>query len=78
MPRRFVDLSIAIQNDYVADPPGLEPKIVYTDHKESAPIVAKRYGIQPEELVYGEGFGVERLTLTTHNGTHIDAPWHYA
>jgi kynurenine formamidase len=25
----------------------------------------------------GQGWAVERLQITTHNGTHLDAPWHY-
>jgi kynurenine formamidase len=26
----------------------------------------------------GEAWGTERLAMTAHNGTHMDAPWHYA
>jgi kynurenine formamidase len=26
----------------------------------------------------GEGPAVERVTISTHNGTHLDAPWHFA
>lgn len=25
----------------------------------------------------GEGWAVEKIELWTHNGTHMDAPWHY-
>ena len=25
----------------------------------------------------GKGWAVETVTLSTHNGTHLDAPWHY-
>ena len=25
----------------------------------------------------GQGWAVERVQLSTHNGTHLDAPWHY-
>ena len=25
----------------------------------------------------GQGWAIERVQLTTHNGTHLDAPWHY-
>lgn len=75
---RFVDLSIPIQNDLVADPPGMEPRIDYTDHKQSAPALAARFpGLRPEELIDGEGWAAETVSLSTHNGTHVDAPWHY-
>ena len=26
----------------------------------------------------GEGWALENIKLNTHNGTHLDAPWHYA
>ena len=31
-----------------------------------------------EDLPDGEGWAIERINLSTHNGTHLDAPWHYA
>ena len=34
-------------------------------------------GLKPEQLPGGEGAAMERITFTTHNGTHLDAPWHY-
>jgi kynurenine formamidase len=79
MPRRFIDLSVPIENDVKSDPPGLEPSIEYRGHKETAPIVARRYDqLAPEELVDGEGYAIEFLKVNTHNGTHVDAPWHFA
>ena len=79
MPRRMIDLSVAIENDIKSDPPGLEVSIKYVTHKETAPLVAARYeGLKPEELIDGEGYAIEFLQINTHNGTHVDAPWHYA
>jgi kynurenine formamidase len=34
-------------------------------------------GLKPEDLPEGKGWAVEDVKLTTHNGTHLDAPWHY-
>lgn len=35
-------------------------------------------GIDPaKDLPGGLGWAVEILTLATHSGTHLDAPWHY-
>ena len=79
MARRFIDLSVPIENDVRSDPPGLEPSIEYRGHKETAALVAKRYAdLKPEELIDGEGYAIEFLKVNTHNGTHVDAPWHFA
>ena len=34
-------------------------------------------GLTKEQLPDGQGWAIERVQLTTHNGTHLDAPWHY-
>jgi kynurenine formamidase len=35
-------------------------------------------GITSDDLPGGPGWAVEFLTLTTHSGTHLDAPYHYS
>lgn len=78
MPRRFIDLSIAIEVGVPSDPPGMEPEIEYTRHKESVPQLAYFFrGLSADDLPDGEGWATERITLSTHNGTHMDAPWHF-
>ncbi|MEN9775118.1 MAG: hypothetical protein RL322_2188 [Pseudomonadota bacterium] len=79
MAKRFIDLSIPIENDILSDPPHLAPKVEYQAHKETAALVAKRYeGLAPEGLVDGEGYAIEFVNMNSHNGTHVDAPWHFA
>jgi len=78
MPRRLVDLSIFLENDVASDPPGLEPKIDYFTHENTYEQIAPFFpGLQKQDLPDGEGWAVERVTLSTHNGTHLDAPYHF-
>jgi kynurenine formamidase len=78
MARRFVDLSIYLENDVVSDPEVFRPKIEYIDHKMSVPELAGFFpGLQPSDLPDGEAWAIERIELITHNGTHLDAPYHF-
>lgn len=71
---RIVDLSLEIKEG----PSVLGAKIKYLDHKESVPeMLASWPGIKPEDLPDGLGWAAETLTLSTHAGTHMDAPYHY-
>ncbi|GGF30479.1 cyclase family protein [Subtercola lobariae] len=75
---RFIDISIPIQNDVPADPPVQKLNIEYSAHEETAAQIASMFpGLNPEDLPGGLGWAVEKITLSTHNGTHVDAPWHY-
>ena len=78
MPRRLIDISVPLENDVAADPPPLKPKIKYRAHAETAAEVCLFFpGLKPSDLPDGEGWAVETLEVSTHNGTHVDAPWHY-
>jgi len=79
MGKRLIDLSIDIENDLPSDPPMMIPKITYVDHAMGAPSMAEFFpGIDPaKDLPGGLGWAVEFVTLSTHSGTHLDAPWHY-
>ena len=78
MGRRLIDISVPLQNDIPADPPGIGPKIEYIDHQSSLPQILPLFpGLKKEDMPEGQGWAVERVALTTHNGTHLDAPWHY-
>lgn len=55
----------------------ISPAINYTDHAAGAQIMSCVFGCSREELPCGEGWAEETLTLSSHLGTHVDAPWHY-
>ncbi len=78
MPRKMIDISIPLQNTIYADPPGGHPTIEYINHQQSLEGMLRFFpGLKASDLPDGQGWAVERVTLSTHNGTHIDAPWHY-
>jgi kynurenine formamidase len=78
MARKIVDLSIFLENDVVSDPPAMKPKITYFRHRESFQRMANFFpGLKQEDLPDGEAWAYEKVELSTHNGTHLDAPYHF-
>jgi kynurenine formamidase len=79
---KFIDLSIPIINpeEYLFDPPLTQPHIEYRDHERGAEEMGFVFPkLNPKEhLPDGKGWATETITLGTHSGTHMDAPWHYA
>lgn len=77
--QRIVDISVSLTAGIASDPPGHEPKITYIDHKQSASdVVAFFPGATTKDLPDGEGWAIEKIEASTHTGTHVDAPYHYA
>ena len=75
---RLIDISIALDNDTIADPATSRPSIEYTAHAATGPaLVASFPGMTVDRLPEAMGWAVESIRLSTHNGTHVDAPWHY-
>ncbi|MFN3259365.1 MAG: cyclase family protein [Pikeienuella sp.] len=78
MPRRLIDISVALEADIASDPPIMLPEITYHRHADTAAQVASFFpGLKKEDLPGGEGWAVETLRISTHNGTHLDAPYHH-
>jgi kynurenine formamidase len=79
MGRKLIDISVALENDVAADPPGRGPSIEYRDHRQGAAEVLRYFpGLKESDLPDREGWAVENVKLSTHNGTHLDAPYHFA
>lgn len=77
MGRRLIDISVALKSGIASDPPHMLPQINYIDHHQSAPQMAEYMGVQVSDLPDGEYAAVERVEISTHNGTHLDAPYHF-
>ena len=76
---RIIDLSVSLDNHSPVDRPGNGPRIHYQNHQETFQQLAGAFpGLAKNDLPDAEAWAVERLELSTHNGTHMDAPWHYA
>lgn len=81
----LIDLTRQLANvDKASFPPKLlplvrilAPRISYIDHSMGAGIMQALFKCQPDDLPAGEGWAEEDLVLSSHLGTHVDAPWHY-
>ena len=77
MSRRIVDISVPLKAGIASDPPHMLPEIDYLDHHDTAPAMAEYFGVGVDALPDGEYAAVEKVRISTHNGTHLDAPWHF-
>jgi kynurenine formamidase len=78
MARRFIDISVALEAGIASDPPIMLPQIDYLDHKMTAGQIAGFFpGLTVDDLPGGDGWAVEMLRISSHNGTHLDAPYHH-
>jgi len=76
--RLLIDLSLPIKEKAVWDP--LPPEIEYFSHaNEGLEWLKTTFGVEKKDLVCSQGLGgaSEIVKLTTHAGTHLDAPWHF-
>lgn len=76
--KRFVDLSVTIEGGSLSDYKAMIPKITYVNHSQGFEDMKQHFpGITKNDLPKGLGWAYEQVELTTHSGTHLDAPYHY-
>ena len=71
---RIIDLSVPLDPN-TKDP--TPPVIIYERHEDTVERAAAMFGLDPKDWPEGRAWAVEHVTLTTHTGTHVDAPYHY-
>ncbi|RAL24220.1 cyclase family protein [Thermoflavimicrobium daqui] len=72
----LIDLSDQLKNETSSFE--LNPhQIRYSKHEEAAVMTEKILGLDASYWPDGEGWAVEEVTLSSHAGTHVDAPYHY-
>lgn len=78
LPSKIVDISMPLDNVTVTDHDIMKPQIDYITSAQTAEMVCEFFpGLKPEQLPDRKGWAWERINLTTHNGTHLDAPYHF-
>ena len=77
MPRKIIDLSVPLE-DVPTSPPRHRPIIQYSNHDDNWSAVEQIVpGLPREAFLEGKSWATETVSLSTHSGTHMDAPWHY-
>jgi kynurenine formamidase len=75
---KIIDLSVTIESHTPCDPPSMPTVIEYVDHQKGAEHMKSFFpGATNADLPEGLGWALEYVQLTTHSGTHLDAPWHF-
>ena len=71
---KIYDLSVSLRPENMET---METLWRFTSHEEAARLFARRHGVKVSALPHGSFFCNERVTLKTHAGTHLDAPYHF-
>lgn len=71
---RIYDLSLPLKDGATEPNP---PKIVRSPHEEGIHRLGKIAGISPDSFPEDTALATDVITAGAHNGTHVDAPYHY-
>lgn len=72
---KIIDLSLPTEES-PSEPIGV--KITHLNHEQGGEFLCRFFGCVNDDLPGGLGAAAESVTLSSHAGTHVDAPWHYA
>jgi kynurenine formamidase len=72
---KIVDLGVPIES---VPGQGQAVEVTHVPHEQGAAGMKSAFGCSEDDLPQGLGWAVDTLTLSTHAGTHVDAPWHYS
>lgn len=71
---KIIDLSVPIEQG----PSGLVPlELTQIDHAQGADEMARIFECSKNDFPQGLGWAIDVVKMSTHSGTHVDAPWHY-
>jgi kynurenine formamidase len=74
MATRIIDLSMVTESD---PSPLMNVKITNLPHENGAREDQKYYDVDPKDWPFpGKAWADDFVEMTTHAGTHLDAPWH--
>jgi len=68
------DLSVTLRRGTLEN---REIHLTLIPHDEAARVFARQQGVKVSSLPHGTFFADERITLGSHDGTHLDAPYHF-
>jgi kynurenine formamidase len=74
----IIDLSVALENDGSWAPRWARNYVSYQSHRFGRFAIWWLFGLTGRYLRTGLGWAHEKLQISTHGTTHVDAPWHYA
>ena len=75
MTAKIIDLGVPVE---AAPGQGQAVDVTHSPHEQGVASMKAAFGCSEDDLPQGLGWAVDTLTLSTHAGTHVDAPWHYS
>jgi kynurenine formamidase len=72
---KIIDLGVPME---AVPGQGQAIEVTHIPHEDGAAGMRQSFGCNKDDLPQGLGWAVDTLTLSTHAGTHVDAPWHYS
>ena len=72
---KIIDLSVPLESS-PSEPQNVD--VIHDAHDKGVAGMTALFDCEADDLPDGLGWAVDTLTLSTHAGTHVDAPWHYA